>query len=157
MLMVFRPPFGLNNDYGGNFKGGCPPVNGGLKGAKPPRRPRKLWFQWPRPRALVGTWGISLGVKPEIVGVAGTNMQWGHFVCHSSSQKRESTAFDLILRSSWGLLSPGKRVGGSSTPCRKSLGYTKWTVANIYAIESPVLEVASLPGARHWSIYGRGA
>ena len=63
--------------------------------------------------------GISLGVKPEIVGVAGTNMQWGHFVCQSSSQKRESTAFDLILRSAWGLSSPGKQVGGSSTPCRK--------------------------------------
>ena len=28
-------------------------------------------------------------------------MQWGHFVCPSSSQKRESTAFDLILRSGW--------------------------------------------------------
>ena len=23
-LMVFRPPFGPNNDYGGNFKGGVP-------------------------------------------------------------------------------------------------------------------------------------
>ena len=31
-LMVFRPPFGLNNEYGGNFKGGCPPVNWGSKG-----------------------------------------------------------------------------------------------------------------------------
>ena len=27
--------------------------------------------------------------------------------------------FELILRSAWGLLSPGKRVGRSSTPCRK--------------------------------------
>ena len=52
-------------------------------------------------------------------GVAGANMQWGHFVCPSSSQKRESTAFDLIVRSAWVLLSPGKRVGRSSTPCRK--------------------------------------
>ena len=25
-LLVFRPPFGLNNDYGGNFKGGVPPL-----------------------------------------------------------------------------------------------------------------------------------
>ena len=57
----------------------------------------------------------------EIVGVAGADMQWGHFVCPSSSQKRESTAFDLILRSAWGLSSPGKQVGRStcSTPCRK--------------------------------------
>ena len=30
--------------------------------------------------------------------------------------KRESTAFDLIA---WGLWSPGKQVGRSSTPCRK--------------------------------------
>ena len=44
------------------------------------------------------------------MGVAGANMQWGHFVRPSSSQKRESTAFDLILRSAWGLLSPGKQV-----------------------------------------------
>ena len=61
----------------------------------------------------------SLAVKPEIVGVAGANMQWGHFVSPSSSQKRESTAFDLILRNTWGLSSPGKQVGGSSTSCRK--------------------------------------
>ena len=67
----------------------------------------------------VGSRGISLAVKPEIVGVAGASMQWGHFVCPSSSQKRESTAFDLILRSAWGLSSPGKQVGRSSTPCRK--------------------------------------
>ena len=57
------------------------------------------------------------------MGVAGANMQWGHFVCPSSSQKRESTAFrfDLILRSAWGLSSLGKQVGKSSTstPCRK--------------------------------------
>ena len=46
-------------------------------------------------------------------------MQWGHFVCHSSSQKRESTAFDLILHTAWGLLSPSKQGGRSSTPCRK--------------------------------------
>ena len=24
-LMVFRPPYGLNNEYGGNFKGGVFP------------------------------------------------------------------------------------------------------------------------------------
>ena len=29
------------------------------------------------------------------------------------------TAFDLILRSAWGLSSPGKQVGESSTPCQK--------------------------------------
>ena len=33
--------------------------------------------------------------------------------------KRESTAFDLILRSAWGLSSPCKQVGRSSTPCQK--------------------------------------
>ena len=52
------------------------------------------------------------------MGVAGANMQWGRFVCPSCSQKRESTAFELILRSAWGLSSPGKQVGRSSTPCR---------------------------------------
>ena len=41
-----------------------------------------------------------VSVKPEIV--------W-----------RESTAFELILRSAWGLSSPGKQVGRSNTPCRK--------------------------------------
>ena len=50
------------------------------------------------------------------MGVAGANMQWGHFVCPSSSQKRESTA---SLRSAWGLSSPGKQVGRSSTPCQR--------------------------------------
>ena len=46
-------------------------------------------------------------------------MQWGHYVCPSSSQKRESTASDLILQSAWGLSGTGKQVGRSSTPCRK--------------------------------------
>ena len=49
------------------------------------------------------------------MGVAGANMQWGHFVSPCSSQERKSTAFDLILRSAWGLSSPSKLVGGSST------------------------------------------
>ena len=53
------------------------------------------------------------------MGVAGANMQWGHLVCPSSSQKRESTAFDLFLQRAWGLLSPGKQVGRSNTPGRK--------------------------------------
>ena len=51
--------------------------------------------------------------------VDGTNMLRGHFVCPSSCQKRESTAFDLILRSAWGLSSPGKQVGRSRAPCQK--------------------------------------
>ena len=113
-LMVFQLPFGLNNDYGGNFKGRCLPINGGSKEVQPPP---KLWFQWPRPRTLVDTCGISLAVKPQIVGVACANMQWGHFVCPSASQKRESTAFDLILWSAWRLSSPDKQVGRSSIPC----------------------------------------
>ena len=66
----------------------------------------------------MGTRGISLAVEPEIVGVADANMQCGHFVCPSSSQKKESTAFDLIRRSAWGLSSPSKQVGRSSTPYR---------------------------------------
>ena len=50
------------------------------------------------------------------MGVAGANMQWGRFVCPICSQKKESTAFELILQSAWGLSSPGKQVGRSSTP-----------------------------------------
>ena len=58
-------------------------------------------------------------MKPDIVGVAGANMQWGRFVCNSCSQKRENTTFELVLRSDWGLSSRGKQVGRSSTPCQK--------------------------------------
>ena len=107
-LMVFRPPFALNNEYRGDFKGGCLPVNWGSKGAKPLAA-----------HAICGLSDHNIWPLPEIVDVAVANMQWGHFVFPSSSQKRESTAFDLILRSSWGLSSPGKQVGRSSTPCRK--------------------------------------
>ena len=32
--MVFRPPFGLNNEYGGGILKGVSPVNCGSKGAK---------------------------------------------------------------------------------------------------------------------------
>ena len=43
------------------------------------------------------------------MGVACANLQWGGFTCPSCSQKREKTAFKLVLRSVWGLLSPGKQ------------------------------------------------
>ena len=116
VLIVFPPPFGLNDDYGWNFKGCCPSVNEGAKWVQLPYRPRKLWCHWPHSRILVGTWGISLAVKPEIMGVGGANVQWGHSVCPSPSQKRESIAFDLIPWSAWGSSSPRKQVGRSSTP-----------------------------------------
>ena len=58
-------------------------------------------------------------MKPDIVAVAGANMHWGRFVCPSCSQKREKTAFELVLQSAWGLSSPGKQVARSSTPCQK--------------------------------------
>ena len=73
-------------------------------------------------------------------------MQWGHFACPSSSQKRESTAFDLILQSALGLSSPGKQVGRSSAPCRKRSqvwGRESERWPKYYAIESPVLEMGS--------------
>ena len=44
---------------------------------------------------------IFLAVKPNIVGVAGANMQWGHFVCPSCCQKRENTEFELVLQSTF--------------------------------------------------------
>ena len=53
------------------------------------------------------------------MGVAGANMQWGRFVLPQLQSKEESTAFELILRSAWGLSSPGKQVGRSRTPCWK--------------------------------------
>ena len=34
-LMVFRPPYGLNNEYGGNFKGGVPPLTVVRRGRSP--------------------------------------------------------------------------------------------------------------------------
>ena len=63
--MVFQPACGLNNEYEGNFKGGVP--------------------------LLLEVWRVHSPIAPhavesEIVGVAGANMQWGHFVCHSYSQ-----------------------------------------------------------------------
>ena len=96
----------------GNIKG-RPPVNGVRRG------PCNLGIQGPCPHNLVGSQDISLAVKPDIVGVAGANMQWGHFVCPSCSQKRENTAFELVIQSVWETLSPSKQVGRSSTPCRK--------------------------------------
>ena len=88
----------------------------------------------------------SFAVKPEIVGVASTNMQWGHFVCHSSSQKRESTAFDLILRSDWGLSGPSKQVGRSSTPCRKG---AKFGVEKVNGGQSICNRVASVGNGKN--------
>ena len=41
----FQPPFGQNNEYRGNFKGGCPPVNGGSKGTVSPHCLHSLGFQ----------------------------------------------------------------------------------------------------------------
>ena len=58
-------------------------------------------------------------MKPDITGVADVKMKWGHFVYPSCSQKRENTAFELVLKSTWGLASPGKQVAISSTPCQK--------------------------------------
>ena len=118
--MDFQLPFALNNKHGWNFTGGVP-IDAGSKGMQPPRSPRNLWFPWSHPSNLMGpgSWDIFLAVNPDIVGVAGSNMQWGHFVCPSCSQKRENTAFELVLQSDCGLSSHGKQVGRSSTPCRK--------------------------------------
>ena len=94
---------------------GISPCWWGLKVAPP----TQFGVSEPHPRNLVGSWDISLTVKPEIVGITGANMQWGHFVSPSCSHKWESTAFELILQSAWGLSSPSKQVGRISTPCQK--------------------------------------
>ena len=110
-LMVFRLPFGLNNDYGGNFKGGCPPLTGVRRG---------LCTSLPTQFAVSVIHAHALWWTPEANHVCSWYQHAvGSFACPSSSQKRESTAFDLILRSAWGLSSPGKQVDRSSTPCRK--------------------------------------
>ena len=44
------------------------------------------------------------------MGVVAANIHWGRFVCPSCSQKKEKAAFELFLRSAWGLLSPSKQV-----------------------------------------------
>ena len=105
--MVFRLPFGPNNEHGGNFKGGCPLFNGGSKGAVPPHCPCNL----------VGSWDIFFTEKPDIVGVAGANMQFS--LPQLQSKKRENTAFELVQWNDWGLSSPSKQVGRCSTSCWK--------------------------------------
>ena len=83
----------------------------------------------------------------KTVGVAGDNMQWGHFVCPSSSQKRESTAFDLILQSAWGLSSPGKQVGRNSTHVRKG---AKFGVEKVNGGQNICNRVASVGNGKNF-------
>ena len=92
-------------------------------------------------------------LKPEIVGVAGANMQWGHYVCPSCSQMRESTAFELILRSAWGLLSPGKQVGRSSTACRKR---SKFVVEKVNGGQNICSRDASVGNGKHFEKQAQG-
>ena len=55
-------------------------------------------------------------------------MQWGHFVSCSSNQNRESTAFELILRSACEPSSSGKQVGRNST--------ARWKKGQVWGRES---------------------
>ena len=72
------------------------------------------------PHNLVGRWDISLAVKPDIVGVAGYQHAVGSFCLPQLlSKKRVSTAFELVLRSGWRLVSLSKQVARFSTPYRK--------------------------------------
>ena len=64
--MVFRLAFALNNEHGGDFKGGVP-----------------CWFERGMTHAFCSfsdptnaiCWNVSLAVKPNIVSLAGANMQ----------------------------------------------------------------------------------
>ena len=107
--MVFRPPFALNNEHWGNFKG-VPPVGRSLKGAV---------VSVTAPMQSGGQLRHLPCCDIPIVSVADANTQWGRFVSPSCSQKRENTAFELVLRSDWRLSSTGKQVDRSSIPCRK--------------------------------------
>ena len=90
-------------------------VKGCLKGAHPIAT-NTIW-EFSGHALLVGSWDISLAVN--IMVVAGANLEWGCFVCPSCSQKRENTAFELVLRSTWRLSSPSKDVARGSTQCWK--------------------------------------
>ena len=104
MMAGFRPYFGLNIEFGR-----CPAADMGWKGAQP--LTTHTIYQWPWPSNLVGSWNISLTVKPNIVVVAGANLQWGRFVSPSCYPKRENTALELSTTS--------KLVARSSTSHRK--------------------------------------
>ena len=86
--MVFQPPFGQNNEYGGggDFKGGVPSLIGVGRGCSA----HAIWGFSDPAHAIWWVAETSPLLKPEIVGVAGANMQWGHFVCPSCSQKRRA-------------------------------------------------------------------
>ena len=105
--MVLRPPFGLNNEYGGNFKGGCPLTAHAICGFSDPVHA----FCW-----VPEAFPLLLNLKSWVQLVPTCS---GIFLFAPVPVKREGTAFDLILRSTWRLSSPGKQVGRSSTPCRK--------------------------------------
>ena len=102
--MVFQPPFALNIDYGGNFKGGVTPSIGVGRGCSP----------------LPPTqFGDSVVPPTQSDRSSWCQRAVGLFVCPSCSQMRENTAFELVLQSTWRLSSPGKDVARSSTPCWK--------------------------------------
>ena len=67
--------------------------------------------------------GTHQTLKPDVMAVAGANMQWVPFFCHCS-QKREKTAFELVLQSVWGLSSHSKQVARITT--RKRSQCWKW-------------------------------
>ena len=137
--MVFRVPF--------------PPVNynGGSKGARLLAAHAICCFSDPAHMLWwARAWVRYLRHFPccKTVGVAGDNMQWGHFVvCPSSSQKRESTAFDLILQSAWGLSSPGKQVGRNSTRVRKG---AKFGVEKVNGGQNICNRVASVGNGKNF-------
>ena len=102
-LMVIRPPFGLNNEYGRILKDITP-----LRSAAP-CRPRKLHTIW---------WVVeTLAVKPEIVGVAPWCQHAVGLFCLPQLQSKEG-AFKLIPTKHLGTFE-SLQVGRSSTPCQK--------------------------------------
>ena len=93
-----------------------PNIDDGSEGGAAPRRPRNTGIWWPRPRNLMGSWDISLAVKPDIAGVAGANnpnIQWGRFVCPSCSKW-----IWISHKKQMGTFEPGKQVDRSSNRFR---------------------------------------
>ena len=72
-------------------------VNGDLKGAQPPCCPHNCGGGGFNDPAHAIWWVAETFPYCKTRNVAGANMQWGCFVCPSCSQKRESTAFELVL------------------------------------------------------------
>ena len=116
--MVFQAPFDLNNEYEVNFKGGCPPVDGGSNGAQPSLPTQFVVLVTP-PTCSGGQLRLFPCCKTRNRGCTRCQHAVRSFCLPQFSQKRESTTFEIVLRNAWGLSSPSKQGNRSSIPFQK--------------------------------------